>query len=189
MSHPCFLIRKNLPVMFMPHGSASYVEIEPVIGMRELMDVETPFSLAHNDNNRQYGNLARRFSRDNMMGISMRFADEQPEGAFTDKWVDIELVFRTEGDSMILQSRVDLNDAVACWRSWGDMMGLPLLLVDDQDNVHQIVGKLGPVIQKKAKPRRSRPLRGRRPRYSARRLSDKRLKAQKSEPLNFDISK
>jgi hypothetical protein len=71
--------------------------------------------------------------------------------------------------SITLNQALPLDEAVAVWRNWSDTLCVPLLLADGTGEDSIVRDMLGATLVRKAQPRRSKMLVGRRPRFSKRR--------------------
>ena len=95
-------------------------------------------------------------------GVTMRMlpADgEQPAA------VSVTLDHRDDGLSVPLFLAFDSDDALAIWKSWGNVLGLPLLVAEDDGALREPVESMGEVELGSPMPRRKRraAIRQRRP--------------------------
>lgn len=81
-------------------------------------------------------------------GVSLRM--QAGEGV-----VSIVLTHKDPGLALPLSVTTDADDAMADWRSWGQVLGLPLL-VEDEGASREAFARLGQVRLARPKPRRRR---------------------------------
>jgi hypothetical protein len=88
--------------------------------------------------------------------------------------VAVVLAHKDPGLALPLFLSEDADDVTAAWRSWGDVLGLPLL-VEDADGWREPFARLGGVRIERPRPRRRRRsvLRRRRPTMPLRRARGK----------------
>ncbi len=111
-------------------------------------------------------------------GVSIRMlAAEGEEPAAT----AVMLEHRDAGLSVPLFIATDGDDLLAEWKSWGRVLGLPLLVVEGDGSLREPFDRMGGVSVGAPAPRRRRrsALKGRRPRFLMRRKVGRRA----GEPL------
>ena len=86
--------------------------------------------------------------------------------------IAVVLDHRDAGLSVPLFAARDGDDVVAVWKSWGRVLGLPLLLAESDGKLHEPFPRLGGVGIAEPAPRRRRrsPLKRRRPSILLRRM-------------------
>lgn len=113
----------------------------------------------------------------------MRMALNMPLSAFTGVTlrmqaepgaVAIVLAHKDPGLALPLSVTADADDAMADWRSWGEVLGLPLL-VEDNGGAREAFARIGQLRIARPRPRRRRrsALKRRRPSILMRRLPGK----------------
>jgi hypothetical protein len=101
-------------------------------------------------------------------GVSMRLlppAGDQPAGT------SVVLEHRDPGLSVPLLVAADGDDTIAAWKSWGRVLGLPLLVVDRDGSMREPFRRIGGVGVGTPAPRRRRraAIKWRRPKFLMRR--------------------
>jgi hypothetical protein len=100
------------------------------------------------------------------LGVALRVVppDQANDGA-----VSIVLAHRDAALAVPVFTAPDGVDAIAEWRAWGRVLGLPLLVADADGALRDPFRRLGAVGAAKARRRRDNPLKRRRPRILGRR--------------------
>ena len=95
-------------------------------------------------------------------GVVLRLV---PEDGKEPAAIAVILDHRDAGLSVPLFATCDGDDVVAVWRSWGRVLGLPLLFAERDGKLHEPFPRLGAVSIAEPAPRRRRisPLKRRRP--------------------------
>jgi len=101
-------------------------------------------------------------------GVSLRL---QPPTGDAEAAVAITLDHRDAALSVPLFIAADGDDGVAIWKSWGRVLGLPLLVVDRDGTAREAFSRIGDLAVAKPLPRRRRraAVKWRRPRILMRR--------------------
>ncbi len=101
-------------------------------------------------------------------GVSLRIL---PPRGDTSAAVAVTLDHRDAALSVPLLVAADGDDGVATWKSWGRVLGLPLLLVDQDGTAREVFSRIGALAIGAPQPRRRRrgALKWRRPRVLMRR--------------------
>ncbi|MCK9918696.1 DUF6101 family protein [Microbacteriaceae bacterium K1510] len=103
-------------------------------------------------------------------GIALHVVERE-----ADAFVMVALVHKDPGLMVPLFVTREADEAMAEWRTWGSVLGLPLLVDDDGNGLREPFARLGGVRVAKVKPRRRRrsALRKRRPSMLMRRAPGK----------------
>jgi hypothetical protein len=100
-------------------------------------------------------------------GVAVRI---EPVGEAGDVRATVELLHEDPTLTLALVVADEPEDVAADWRAWGDVLGLPLLLIGQDGSVRRPVDLVGGVITAPTKPRRMHSyFAARRPRFLTRR--------------------
>ena len=104
------------------------------------------------------------------LGVALRIVPPEPAGEGA---VAIVLEHRDAALAIPLFAAPDGKDAVAEWRAWGRVLGLPLLVADADGALREPFRRMGAlgVARRQGRRRRGSPLKRRRPRILGRRRS------------------
>jgi hypothetical protein len=113
-------------------------------------------------------------------GVALRLVRGSRGAAAT---VEVTLEHRDPGLTLPLYESEQGAEAMAEWRSWSEVLGLPMLVSDDEDGARETRAMLGDVEVARPRPRRRRhsALKRRRPVFLVRRKAGKGAKP--GEPL------
>jgi Family of unknown function (DUF6101) len=102
------------------------------------------------------------------LGVSLRLMPAAGTSAAT---IAVTLDHRDSALSVPLFAATDTNDGLAIWKSWGRVLGLPLLVIDSDGAMREPFPRLGSLTVASPLPRRRRraAIKWRRPRILLRR--------------------
>jgi hypothetical protein len=95
-------------------------------------------------------------------GIAIKLSPEKDAVPDT---ITVFLAHKDHALALPLYISSETEDALAEWRIWGSVLGLPLLIVEDDGELHEPFARIGGIRVEQPRPRRRRrsPLRKRRP--------------------------